>query len=144
MTENWNLKEQPTSWSCISSRAGLSLEPLWLFSQGPASSLHLEETLRPRQGSTSLRHSHHQPFAKGREKSLSVSLDYHNFQITGSSGCNHLRYKCYHLQRPLFHVLNYLSNFRIIALFLPWTPLKYRYCKNSFPEAPRQILHTEI
>ena len=57
----------------------------WLYSQGPASSLHLEETLRPRQGFTSLSHSPHQPFAKGREKPLNVSLDYHNFQITGSS-----------------------------------------------------------
>ena len=96
MTENWNLKEKPPSWSCISSGAGLSWEPLGgcisgtSFLTAPGGDLEAKASLP-------LPASQPSPaFCQGKGKilkcisglnvSLNVSLDYHNFQITGSSG----------------------------------------------------------
>lgn len=115
------------------------------FSGHPSSlfRLYVEETQRQCWGSPSQVNSL-QPSAKRREESWNISLDYHNFQVTGSIWLRLLQIQILLSAKNNISIfLNYQKpNFRHIVPFSPWT-LKNRDRIYSFPKAPSQIPNTE-
>lgn len=165
MTKNWNLKEKPTSWirswpdfqkpgeRCRGLVSSLSL--LVASFQEAAFLRVLTETggdLRRERDfppwSALWPKERKNPFflssAKGKEESWNISLDYYDFQITGSIWLKSLQIQTLlSAKNNSSMFLNYQKpNFRYIVLFSPWT-LKNRDCVYSFPKAPSQIPETE-
>lgn len=161
MTKNWNLKEKPTSWILSWPHfqkpgercRGLVSSPSLLvasFQEAVFLRVLTEPGEDPRRERDSPPRSalwpkeRKNPFflssAKGEEESWNISLDYHDFQITGS-----IWWKSLQIQTLLSAknnssmFLNYQKpNFRYIVLFSPWT-LKNRDCVFLFQRLPAKF-----
>ena len=135
MTENWNLKEKPTSWTwswphlinLVRKAQGWYLlrASTWLVQRNILPPCTDSPWRRPRQrvswGSPSQVNSL-QPFAMGREESGNTSLNYHNFQMSGS------------IQLRSLQIQMLLSAKSNVSMFVNYWKANFRYIMSSILE----------